>query len=172
MGEALLQIAEESECRIGNAVLEKIKNFWVDGMETRIAQETAAISAEEGITVENKGILAGILNLFVKIKTDLKFNEETRKEYRQKISVRSSEWIGILGHIADEIAKKTGGKRPIIIFEDLDKSIRRMHGKYFTIMRQSYQECGFQWYTRSRSGFLTMCGFQRWRAILLPRHCQ
>ncbi len=121
MGEALLQIAEESECRIGNAVLEKIKNFWVDGTETRIAQETAAISAEAGITAENKGILAGILNLFVKIKTDLKFNEETRKEYRQKISVRSSEWIGILGHIADEIAKKTGGKRPIIIFEDLDK---------------------------------------------------
>lgn len=121
MGEALLQIAEESECRIGNAILEKIKNFWGEGTETRIAQKTATISAETGITAENKGILTGILNLFVKIKTDLKFNEETRKEYRQKISVRSSEWIGILGHIADEIAQKTDGKRPIIIFEDLDK---------------------------------------------------
>lgn len=121
MGEALLQIAEESGCRIGNKVLENIKNFWGEGTETRIAQETAAMSAEAGVSAENKGILAGIMGLFVKIKADLKYNEETRKEYRQKISVRSSEWIGILGHIADQIAQNTGGKRPIIIFEDLDK---------------------------------------------------
>lgn len=121
MGEALLQIAEEAGCKIENKVLEKIKNFWSEGTETMISQETAAASVESGMSVETKGIFANILNLFAKIKTDLKFNEETRKEYRQKISVRSSEWIGILGHIADEITGKTGGKHPIIIFEDLDK---------------------------------------------------
>lgn len=121
MGEALLQIAEESECKIENKVLEKIKNFWSEGTETMMSQKTAAVSTETGISVETKGIFAGVLNLLAKIKTDLKFNEETRKEYRRKISVRSSEWIGILGDVADEITMKAGGKRPIIIFEDLDK---------------------------------------------------
>jgi len=121
MGEALLQIAQESGCKIENKVLEKIKNFWGEGMETKVSQEAAGACVETGMSVETKGIFAGILNVFAKIKTDLKFNEETRMEYRRKISARSSEWIGILGHVADEITKKTQGKRPIIIFEDLDK---------------------------------------------------
>ena len=121
MGEALLEIAEEAGCEIENRVLENIENFWREGTETIISQEIGAASAEMGMSVETKGILAGILNIFAKIKTDLKFNEETRKEYRRKISVRSSEWIGILGDVAEEITRKTGGKHPIIIFEDLDK---------------------------------------------------
>lgn len=121
MGEALLNIAKELECSIEDEVLGKIKNFWMEGTEMVTAQEAVAASFEAGMSVENKGILASILNIFAKIKTDLKFNEETRKEYRRKISVRSSEWIGILGHVAEEITKKAEGKRPIIIFEDLDK---------------------------------------------------
>lgn len=121
MGEALLEIAEEAGCEIEDSVLEDIERFWGEGTETIISQAVGAASAEAGISVETKGILAGILDIFAKIKTDLKFNEETRKEYRRKISVRSSEWIGILGDVAEEVARKTGGKRPIIIFEDLDK---------------------------------------------------
>lgn len=121
MGEALLEIAEESGCKIKDKVIENIKNFWGEGIETTISQEVEAASAESGMSVETKGLLAGILNIFAKIKTDLKLNEETRKEYRRKISVRSSEWIGILGEVAEEITENTDGKRPIIIFEDLDK---------------------------------------------------
>ena len=121
MGEALLHIAKESGCYIEHKVLENIRNFWSEGTETLISQEIEEASAEAGMSVETKGILAGILNIFAKIKTDLRFNEETRKEYRKKISVHSSEWIGLLGHIAERIAEKTDGKRPIIIFEDLDK---------------------------------------------------
>ena len=121
MGEALLEIAEEAGCDIEYKVLENIKNFWNEGTETAISQELEAASLETGISVETKGILAGVLNIFSKIKADLKFNEEIRKEYRKKISVRSSEWIGILGKVAEEVAKKVDGKKPIIIFEDLDK---------------------------------------------------
>ena len=73
------------------------------------------------MSIETGGILAGILNVFAKIKADLKLNEETRKEYRKKISIRSSEWIGILRQIAEKITGRTDGKHPIIIFEDLDK---------------------------------------------------
>lgn len=121
MGEALLQIAKEAGCTIENKLLNKIKSFWNEGTETLISQEIEEASAETGISVETKGILAGVLNVFAKIKTDLRFNEETRKEYRKKISVRSSEWIEILGDIAKKISRKSGGKWPIIIFEDLDK---------------------------------------------------
>ena len=65
--------------------------------------------------------LLHLLDVFTKIKADLKYNEETRREYRKRISNRSSEWIDLLNHVADEISKKTGGKFPVIIFEDLDK---------------------------------------------------
>ena len=73
------------------------------------------------MSVGTKGILAGILDVFDKIKTELKFNEETRKEYRRKISTRTSEWVGMLRCVAESIEQKADGKRPIIIFEDLDK---------------------------------------------------
>ncbi len=121
MGEALLQIAEEAGCKIENKVLVKIKNFWDEGIETMASQEVSSVSAETGISVETKGILLNLLNLFAKIKTDLKFNEETRREYRRKVSVRSSEWIDLLRLVASEITRKMEGKCPIIIFEDLDK---------------------------------------------------
>ena len=102
-------------------VLEKIRRFWREGTETVTAQNAETLSLESGVGTETKGILAGLLNIFTQIKTDLKYNEETRTEYRRKISVRSSEWIGILGYVAEKITAKAGGKRPIIIFEDLDK---------------------------------------------------
>lgn len=121
MGEALLEIAKEAGCDIENKVLDNIKSFWQEGTEITVSQELEAASLETGVSAGTKGILAGILNIFAKIKTDLKYNEETRKEYRKKISVRSSEWIGILGNVAKEIAKKSDGRNPIIIFEDLDK---------------------------------------------------
>ena len=121
MGEALLKIAEEAGCKIQNNILDNIMNFWNDGIEIATCQETAAASAEAGISVKTDGILANILNIFSNIKTDLKFNEEIRKEYRKKISIRSSEWIRILGHVSDEIARQTDGKYPVIIFEDIDK---------------------------------------------------
>lgn len=121
MGEALLKIAEELDCRIEESLLESIMSFWDDGTETIISQDVAAASLETGVSGETRGLLANILNIFVKIKTDLKFNEETRKEYRRKIVIRSSQWIKILSRVSEQIAEKAGGKRPVIIFEDLDK---------------------------------------------------
>lgn len=121
MGEALLEIAKELECEMETDVLEKIRRFWREGTETVTAQNAETLSLESGVGTETKGILTGLLNIFTQIKTDLKYNEETRTEYRRKISVRSSEWIGILGYVAGKITAKAGGKRPIIIFEDLDK---------------------------------------------------
>lgn len=119
MGEALLEIAEELKCEVDKDILDDIMNFWDEGTEVLISQEAASL--ETGVSVETGGILASILNIFAKIKADLRFNEETRKEYRKKINIRSSEWIQILGSISKEITKKTEGKQPIMIFEDLDR---------------------------------------------------
>lgn len=121
MGEALLKIAEESGCSINVKILDDIMNFWDEGEETVVSQEVETASLETGISAETPGILMKLLKMFAKMKADLKFNEETRREYRKKISVRSSEWIRLLSHVSDDIAEKADGKRPIIIFEDLDK---------------------------------------------------
>ncbi|MCM1135749.1 MAG: hypothetical protein NC400_09270 [Clostridium sp.] len=121
MGEALLKIAEECGCKISNNILDDIMNFWDEGVETSISQEMETASVETGMSVETPGVFVKILNVFAKIKADLKFNEEVRKEYRKKISIRSSEWMRLLRNVSEEIVKKTEGKSPIIIFEDLDK---------------------------------------------------
>lgn len=121
MGEALLQIAKESGCEIRQEILEDILNFWCEKTEIQSLQESESAALGMGISVGNKGIFSGILKVFAEIKTDLKYNEEVRKEYRRKISVRSSEWIRLLRCVSEEIAAGSDGKRPIIIFEDLDK---------------------------------------------------
>ena len=116
MGEALLEIAEECGCRIEEAVLDRIMHFWDAGEETFVSKGEEALLVEAGAAAETPGILR-VLHIFAKIKADLKYNEEVRKEYRKKISVRSSEWIEVLRSVSKEIVGKTGGKAPVIIFE-------------------------------------------------------
>ncbi len=120
MGEALLNIAKELECKIDKDTLKKIMHFWDEGTECSEYKEAVENSVEAGIEAETPKILS-ILKTFIKIKADLKYNEETRVEYRRKINVRTSEWMAMLSLVSEEIVKKTGGKYPIIIFEDLDR---------------------------------------------------
>lgn len=121
MGEALLDIAEECKCEIETEVLQDIAEFWDEYTETTVTSEKVDGSIETGIKAETPSIISGILKIFANVKADLKYNEETRKEYRKKISVRSSDWIRMLSMVSDKIKEKTDGKTPIIIFEDLDK---------------------------------------------------
>lgn len=114
------ELAEECGCRIEEAVLDRIMHFWDAGEETFVSKGEEALLVEAGAAAETPGILR-VLHIFAKIKADLKYNEEVRKEYRKKISVRSSEWIEVLRSVSKEIVGKTGGKAPVIIFEDLDK---------------------------------------------------
>lgn len=121
MGEALLEIAKEFNCDIDEETLSRIAHFWISGTEITATKEEQGASLDAGVSAETPGVLAGILSAFVKVKANLKYNEEKRIEYRTEISNHSSEWIELLSYIADEISKMTSGKRPIIIFEDLDK---------------------------------------------------
>lgn len=120
MGEALLGIAKDCGCALSKNILDDIIHFWDEGVETLTSRKEETTDIEAGVSAETPGLF-NVLKIFAKIKADLKFNEEVRKEYRKKISIRSSEWMELLRSVAEEIAKKTEGKPPIIIFEDLDK---------------------------------------------------
>ena len=121
MGEALVSIAEEIQCPVREEILLEMDNFWSERTEITASQELSATSIEAGFAGKTPNILSGLIEAFARIKADLKYNEETRKEYRKKISVRSSEWIRLLNLIADQITEKLEGNQPILIFEDLDK---------------------------------------------------
>lgn len=120
MGEALLEIAGECGCTVSQEILDDIRHFWDEKTETSVSKKEETTDIEAGAAAETPGIFQ-VLKVFAKIKADLKFNEEVRKEYRKQISVRSSEWMGLLNNLYKEIIGKTGGKAPVIIFEDLDK---------------------------------------------------
>ncbi|MDE6853173.1 MAG: hypothetical protein K2J67_11945 [Lachnospiraceae bacterium] len=121
LGEALLSLADGLNCELDQELLRKMQNFWDEGTEYLATQEIKEAGIEAGIGAATPGVFQKILNTFVNLKADLKFNEEKRQEYRKKINVHSSEWMGMLNQISREIAGKTEGRHPIIIFEDLDK---------------------------------------------------
>ena len=120
MGEALLEIAKDCGCTVSKKILDAIRHFWDKRTETLVLSREENKDIEAGASAETPGIFQ-VLNVFAKIKADLKLNEETRKEYRKEISIRSSEWMELLRNLSEEIVDKTGGKAPVIIFEDLDK---------------------------------------------------
>ena len=110
MGEALLSIAEECGCKIKRDILEGIMDFWDEAMEISLSKEEESVSVETGIEAETPGVFACILKVFAKIKADLKYNEEVRREYRKKIRARSSEWMELLRRVSDEIISTMEGK--------------------------------------------------------------
>jgi energy-coupling factor transporter ATP-binding protein EcfA2 len=121
MGEALLKIANQIGCSLDSGIVQTVRDFWVVEEERcTTAADVATIQAEGGVSSETPSIL-GLLKIFLKIKADLKFNEENRNIYREKVSKRAGDWIMALKQIADKITQKLDGKQPIIIYEDLDK---------------------------------------------------
>lgn len=122
MGEALLKIADRTDCVLDEYTVRTVRDFWTTELEKcTTVTDHAAIQVESGASSETPGIIGSLLKIFVKIKADLKFNEENRNIYREKVARRASDWIMTLKNIADQITKKLDGKQPIIIFEDLDK---------------------------------------------------
>lgn len=121
MGEALLKIADQIGCSLDSGIVQTVRDFWVVEEERcTTAADVATIQAEGGVSSETPSIL-DLLKVFLKIKADLKFNEENRNIYREKVAKRAGDWIMALKQIADEITQKLDGKQPIIIYEDLDK---------------------------------------------------
>jgi len=122
MGEALLKISDEIHCDLDKKTKSQIISFWTTEIdESKTIIDSDILSLEAGIQAETPKFLSSILQVFTKVKADLKYSEEKRSNYRKRISHRSSEWLFMLRQISDEITRQLDGKQPIIIFEDLDK---------------------------------------------------
>lgn len=65
--------------------------------------------------------IGAMLNFFASIKSNLQFDTKMRTTVTERIKKRASEWQLHIDEIAGRIAKGTGGKHPILIFEGLDK---------------------------------------------------
>lgn len=122
MGEALLKIADQVGCALDEDIVQTVRDFWSTEQEKcTTVSDSATIQVEGGASAETPGIIGSLLKIFLKIKADLKFNEENRNIYREKVAKRAGDWILALKSIADKITFHLDGKQPIIIFEDLDK---------------------------------------------------
>lgn len=121
MGMALLEIAEEPGFKIKNEILDNIMGFWDSSTDRSVHKKIKKASVRTGILANTKDRLTNVLDICAGIKADLKFNEEIRKEYRKKTSNSFSKWVQILGDISYEITKQTNGKRPVVIFDGLDR---------------------------------------------------
>lgn len=122
MGEALIKIADLTHCTLGSDIVQAVQAFWsVEQERCTTVADAATIQIESGASSKTPGILGSLLKMFFKIKADLKFNEENRNIYREKVKKRAGDWIFALKNIADQITDHLDGKQPVIIFEDLDK---------------------------------------------------
>ena len=121
MAEKLLQIADETNCKLDAKILQSLSEFWDDEKEIREIIEERNISAEAGAAVESPSLLKIVLNIFAKVSAELKLGKTTRKEIRSTVEKRASQWISYINFIADKVADTLGGKRPVLIVEDVDK---------------------------------------------------
>ena len=121
MGDALLQMAYEEHCHLDKSVENTIIEFWDIKETTTTTDDDSDLDIEGGISVETPSIIAKLLKLSGSVKGSLKYSENRRTVYRERITQRLSEWKMAMNSIADEITKKLHGKQPILIFEDLDK---------------------------------------------------
>jgi len=132
IGEALVKIAEEVKCSLNKATKEKLLSFWsTETVKTGASGRISELAAEAGTKIESPSFLSSILNIFLQGKADLRFNTETRTEYRIIIHQRTSDWLSMLNTIAAKISEKLETKQPIIILESLEKIVPEEAWKIF-----------------------------------------
>ena len=122
MGEALISIAREIGCSFDTELGKAILRFWNTEI-IQISGESSehAIDIEAGTSLDTPAIFHQIFSLFASIKTGIKLKQTDSAEYKSRIERRSAEWYAAIDEIADLITEKLDGRRPVIIYEDLDK---------------------------------------------------
>jgi energy-coupling factor transporter ATP-binding protein EcfA2 len=141
MGEALIDIANETKCSLSKELTEQIYDFWDERESTAISEESGGMGVEAGIEV--KPSIPILLSLFTKVKSDLKYNETYRETRRKKVINRSSDWILLLKELSDIITDKLDGKQPILIFEGLDKTDPHTAWNIFEMYSSTLTEVSF-----------------------------
>ena len=122
MGEYLLDIAREVNCSLSARSKQVLKSFWRTEIEQVITEtEGEGINLDAGVEIHTPVLLNWLMQAFIKVKGDLKYSEEKRTTYRERISQHSRDWLDAMNDISCSITEKSDGKQPILIFEDLDK---------------------------------------------------
>ena len=121
MGNALIRLADEYHCALDAKTLKSIQDFWADIERTKTITDGSVAEAEASISAETPEILLPIVKLFAKVTANLTSSEQNQTIYRERIDRRSKDWIEALDAVANQIAAQTGGHKPIVIFEDLEK---------------------------------------------------
>lgn len=122
MGDALIQIAKNLQCHIKAGEIERIQRFWTateEEIEERVTEIGASVKAEASIGTPE--IFKPVLDLFFRMKQNLKFNATSHKTCRNKIVNHTGIWVDMINQLAASIQTESNGKPPILIFEDLDK---------------------------------------------------
>ena len=119
MGETLYQMARELDVPIASGTLETIQNFWNPTVRVMEKVKEEEINVGAGVEVGPPGLLKTVTNLFMKLNSDLKFNDTVRETSEKCMENYYADWRKILRQLSDGIWRKVR-KQPILIFEGLD----------------------------------------------------
>jgi len=122
--EGLCKIVEESECRLGikDGILEDILDYLkTDITVEEVHEKQASLGVESGLGVKTPALLSSVLSLMASIKGRLKIGQYTREKLSTNMQRRAAEWLEYVRVIANQITHQLDGKKPVIIFENLDK---------------------------------------------------
>jgi len=118
---SLLNIAEKNNISLDSKwVVEALQYFKSDISDVIIDDKNIKDVIGAGINIPD--FLKKILPFFVDIKTELQYNFSNSTVIKTKIERETKKCLGFINELRDRILFKLG-KKPIIIFEDLDKII-------------------------------------------------
>ncbi|GHT00545.1 hypothetical protein FACS1894139_17820 [Planctomycetales bacterium] len=128
IAEKLCYLADKKECALDKDLLKNIANYWKD---IERIEEKSTDAQVEGTAQAGGGFNFFGLGFLTRIKGDIKYGSSRRTEIREHVKKRPAELIGYIREIADTLTKKSDGKQPIIIVEELDKIEPEVANKLF-----------------------------------------
>jgi len=108
--EGLCHIADRNGIKLPKATLKAVFDYIKKDIEVVESKEYAS-EAEIG----------AVFKLLASIKANLRVGAQARTNIKEQFERRASEWLHYVNEISDIIASRMNGKRPVLIFEDLDK---------------------------------------------------
>jgi len=126
--EGLSRVIEQNNIAVSRDSVSSILKYLRTDVET-VSERIRAIGeeaeAEAGLSTPE--LLKQLFRFAGSIKVDLKNNNETRKTLTEKMETRASEWLRRIDDLSDQIIGQLNGKKPTLIFENLEKAPTAVH---------------------------------------------
>lgn len=130
----LIRKAQEKNIDINESVLDDIIAYWCSIQEIDVAvysQEELDVGGGFGVGMK----LRNVLEVMAKMKGILKSSEETKRQIRQSIISRSSEFMAkikeVIDNLEEELQRRNFPKLPFTILDGLDKIPQEQARKIF-----------------------------------------